>query len=171
MVLESLVLPLGCSLASGLSCSFLDNNCYLSSCVHLLPILEQVVAFTAKLAVEDSYPCHSGVLKFANVCINEGDAYNSETGIFTCPLDGLYHFMVHMSVYGRAQCAICKNSETVVSLYHTSLPDKCSQVASVSTVVKLAKSEQVWVSTWGPCRNDFFASPDNDSIFVGFRFG
>ncbi|KAK0133773.1 Complement C1q and tumor necrosis factor-related protein 9 [Merluccius polli] len=133
--------------------------------------LSHAITFTAKLAQADSYPCHTGVLKFANVSINEGDAYNPETGIFTCPVDGFYHFMVHMSVYGRAQCAICKNSDTVVSLCHTSLPDKCSQVASVSGVVKLAQNDKVWVSTWGPGRNDFFTSPDNESIVVGFRLG
>jgi len=136
---------------------------------HLLPILERVVAFTAKLAQADSYPCYTGVLKFANVSVNEGGAYDPVTGIFTCPLGGFYYFTAHMSVYGRAQCAICKNGETVVSLYHTSLPNKCSQVASVSGVVKPDKNDQVWVTTWGLGRNDFFASPDNDSIFVGFH--
>ncbi|KAK0136639.1 Collagen alpha-2(VIII) chain [Merluccius polli] len=63
-------------------------------------------------------------LKFAKVSINGGDAYNAETGIFTCPLDAIYHFMVHMSVYGHN---ICKKGETALSLYHTSLPDKCSE--------------------------------------------
>ncbi|XP_078140396.1 DNA-directed RNA polymerase II subunit RPB9-like [Centroberyx gerrardi] len=69
----------------------------------------KTVAFTAKLNITDSYPKHSGVLKFGNVLVNEGGAYSPGTGIFTCPLDGLYHFTVHMSTYGRAQCAIFKN--------------------------------------------------------------
>uniref|UniRef100_UPI003AAFD0B2 complement C1q and tumor necrosis factor-related protein 9B-like n=1 Tax=Centroberyx gerrardi TaxID=166262 RepID=UPI003AAFD0B2 len=73
----------------------------------------KTVAFTAKLNITDSYPKHSGVLKFGNVLVNEGEAYSPGTGIFTCPLDGLYHFTVHMSTYGRAQCAIFKNGEKV----------------------------------------------------------
>lgn len=61
-------------------------------------MVQRVVAFTAKLAPADSCPTYSGVLKFADVSINGGDAYNPETGILTCPPDGFYHFMVYMSV-------------------------------------------------------------------------
>ncbi|XP_070762544.1 complement C1q and tumor necrosis factor-related protein 9A-like [Enoplosus armatus] len=129
------------------------------------------VAFTAKLNIEDSYPCHSGVLKFATVLVNEGEGYSPDAGVFTCPMDGFYHFTVHASVYGRGQCAIFKNGEKVVSLYHTSLPDKCSQVASISSVIKLSKKDNVWVNTWGPGRNDIFATEDNDTVFAGFRLG
>ncbi|KAM7399567.1 hypothetical protein PAMP_018832 [Pampus punctatissimus] len=127
------------------------------------------VAFTAKLRIHDSYPCHSGVLKFTNVLVNEGGGYSPDTGVFTCPVDGLYHFTVHVSVYGRGQCGIFKNGEKVVSLYQTSLPDKCSQVASVSSVIKLSKEDAVWVNIWGPGRNDIFATDDNDTVFAGFR--
>ncbi|XP_040903072.1 complement C1q and tumor necrosis factor-related protein 9-like [Toxotes jaculatrix] len=129
------------------------------------------VAFTAKLNISDSYPCHSGVLKFATVLLNEGGGYSPSTGIFTCTEDGFYHFTVNASVYGRGQCGLFKNGEKVVSLYHTSLPDKCSQVASVSCVVKLRKGDEVWVNLWGPGRNDIFATEDNDTVFSGFRLG
>lgn len=129
------------------------------------------VAFTAKLNIENSYPCHSGVLKFGTVLVNEGGGYSPSTGIFTCPLDGFYHFTVHASVYGRGQCAIYKNGEKVVSLYHTTLPEKCSQVASISSVVKLSQRDAVWVNIWGPGRNDIFATEDNDTVFVGVRLG
>lgn len=129
------------------------------------------VAFTAKLNVDDSYPCHSGVLKFTIVLVNEGEGYSPDTGIFSCPVDGFYHFTVHVSVYGRGQCAIFKNREKVVSLYHTSLPDKCSQVASMSSVIKLSKQDEVWVNIWGPGRNDIFATQDNDTVFTGVRLG
>ncbi|XP_047451189.1 complement C1q and tumor necrosis factor-related protein 9A-like [Mugil cephalus] len=130
-----------------------------------------IVAFTAKLNISDSYPCHSGVLKFRNVLVNEGGGYSSETGIFTCPIEGLYHFNIHVSVYGRGQCAIIKNGENLVSLYHTSLPDKCSQVASTGSVVKLSKNDEVSVNVWGSGRNDIFATEDNDTVFVGVRLG
>lgn len=134
------------------------------------PILG-TVAFTAKLDANDSYPCHSGVLNFRSVLINEGGGYSPETGIFTCPVEGLYHFTVHVSVYGRGQCAIFKNGQKVVSLYHTSLPDKCSQVASIGSVVKLSKNDEVMVNIWGPGRNDIFATEDNDTVFIGVRLG
>lgn len=129
------------------------------------------VAFTAKLNVCDSYPTHSGVLKFANVLVNEGSGYSAERGLFVCPVDGFYYFSVHASVYGRGQCAIIKNGEKVVSLYHTTLPDKCSQVASISSVVKLAKEDEVAVNIWGVGRNDIFATEDNDTVFSGVLLG
>lgn len=130
-----------------------------------------IVAFTAKLKADDSYPCHSGVLKFATVPVNEGGGYSPDTGTFTCPVDGFYHFTVHASVYGRGQCAIYKNGEKVVSLYHTNLPDKCSQVASISSVIKLSKKDEVWVNICGPGKNDIFATEDNDTVFTGVRLG
>ncbi|XP_061576243.1 complement C1q tumor necrosis factor-related protein 5-like [Cololabis saira] len=130
-----------------------------------------ITAFTAKLHPCDSYPCHSGVLKFRTVLINEGGGYDHETGIFTCPVDGFYNFTVHASVCGRGQCAIFKNGDEVVSLYHPSFPDKCSQVASISSVVKLGKNNKVSVNVWGPGRNYIFSTGDSDTIFSGFRLG
>lgn len=129
------------------------------------------VAFTAKLAISDSYPCSAGVLKFSTVLLNEGGGYNSETGIFTCSQGGFYHFTLHASTYGRAQCAIVRNDTKLVSLYHTTLPDKCSQMASTSCVVQLSAEDRVWVDVWGPGRNDVFATEGNDTVFTGVRLG
>lgn len=111
------------------------------------------------------------MLKFAKVLVNEGGGYSADTGVFVCPVDGFYYFSVHASIYGRGQCAIAKNGEKVVSLYHTTLPDKCSQVASMSSVVKLAKKDQVAVNIWGVGRNDIFATGDNDTVFSGVLLG
>ncbi|XP_029699596.1 complement C1q and tumor necrosis factor-related protein 9-like [Takifugu rubripes] len=129
-------------------------------------------AFTAKLNVHDSYPKHSGVLKFGKVELNEGKGYSPETGIFTCPTDGLYLFMVHITVYGEGQSVLVKNGEKVASLHHTNQPDQLSynssQVATMSSVIKLARKDEVWVNLWGQGRNDIFATEDNDTIFTGF---
>ncbi|XP_033970542.1 complement C1q and tumor necrosis factor-related protein 9-like [Trematomus bernacchii] len=129
------------------------------------------VAFTAKLKVEDSYPPGNGVLKFATVLINEGGGYRADTGIFTCPRDGFYHFSMHVSVVGCGQCAIYKNGQKVVSLYHSTLPQKYSEVASMSSVIQLTGDDKVWVNLWGPGRNNIFATEDNETVFVGFRLG
>lgn len=135
-----------------------------------MPILGPV-AFTAKLSVCDSYPTHSGVLKFTTVLVNEGRGYSADTGLFVCPVDGFYYVSLHASIYGRGQCAIVKNGEKVVSLYHTTLPEKCSQVASMSSVVKLAKKDEVAVNVSGVGRNDIFATEDNDTVFSGVLLG
>ncbi|XP_049925133.1 complement C1q and tumor necrosis factor-related protein 9-like isoform X3 [Epinephelus moara] len=133
---------------------------------------DRPVAFTAKLNIDNSYPQQPGILKFATVLLNEGGGYSPNTGIFTCPMDGLYHFMVHMTVYGRGQCALLKNGEKVVSLYHVNEPDllsyNSSQVSSMSSLVRLSKRDEVWINLWGEGRMDIFATEDNDTIFTGF---
>lgn len=112
------------------------------------------------------------MLRFATVELNEGQGYSPETGIFTCPADGLYLFGVHVTVYGKAQCALVKNGEKVSSLRHANQPDRLSynssQVASMSSVIRLAKRDQVWVELGGQGPNDIFATEDNDTIFTGF---
>ncbi|XP_060559945.1 uncharacterized protein LOC132719986 [Ruditapes philippinarum] len=53
----------------------------------------QVIAFNVADAV--NYPGNDAI-KFSNIILNEGDAYNKETGIFTAPLDGIYQFNAHI---------------------------------------------------------------------------
>ncbi|XP_046892275.1 DNA-directed RNA polymerase II subunit RPB9 isoform X2 [Hypomesus transpacificus] len=118
-----------------------------------------VVAFTAKLQVHHSYPKHEGVLRFTDVLINKGGGYSPDTGIFTCPQPGFYHFTAHMSTYGKAQCGIFKNEKSVVSMYHSTLPNKLSQMASISSVIQLLPGDKVWVNLWVPCRNDIQCPP------------
>ncbi|XP_062408223.1 complement C1q and tumor necrosis factor-related protein 9-like isoform X2 [Sardina pilchardus] len=131
--------------------------------------IDRTVAFTAKLVPCDNYPPHSGVLKFRHVLVNKGEGYDASTGVFTCSLAGFYYFTVHASVYGRGEVIIQKNGHKVVSAYHTTLPDKMSQVASISSVIELSLYDKVWVDLWGCGRNDIFCSADNDTVFVGFR--
>ncbi|KAJ8368931.1 hypothetical protein SKAU_G00089590 [Synaphobranchus kaupii] len=131
----------------------------------------RTIAFTAKLEICNSYPTHAGPLRFTNVLVNEGHGYRPETGVFTCPLPGFYHFTVHASTYGRAQFMINKNGQNVVSAYHNTLCDRKSQMASISSVIQLSESDKVWVQLWGSPRNDIFSSPDNDTVFLGFRLG
>nr|XP_033488034.1 complement C1q tumor necrosis factor-related protein 5-like [Epinephelus lanceolatus] len=131
----------------------------------------KVIAFTTKLSIADSTPYHSGIMKLKDVVVNEGGCYSPDTGIFTCPLEGLYHFTVHMSVCGRAQCAIFKNGESLASVYHTSLPNGCTQVASISSTVQLSSADMVWVNLWGHGRHEIIATEDNDTVFVGFYLG
>ncbi|XP_041919795.1 complement C1q and tumor necrosis factor-related protein 9B-like [Alosa sapidissima] len=131
--------------------------------------IDKTVAFTAKLIPCDNYPAHNGVLKFRHILVNKREGYDATTGVFTCPMAGFYYFTVHASVYGRGEVIIQKNGVKVVSAYHTTLPNRMSQVASISSVIKLSLGDRVWVDLWGCGRNDIFCSADNDTVFVGFR--
>lgn len=133
------------------------------------------VAFTAKLKIDECRQKQDGVLTFADVSLNQGEGYNADTGVFTCPAAGLYHFIVSVTVYGRVQCAILKNGEKVLSLYHANKPDalsyNSSHVASISGLVRLVQRDRVWVNLCGQGRHDIFATEDNDTIFTGFCLG
>ncbi|XP_060553464.1 heavy metal-binding protein HIP-like [Ruditapes philippinarum] len=53
----------------------------------------QTVAFNVMDAVNYT---GSETMKFSNIILNEGNAYNIETGIFTAPIDGIYQFNAHI---------------------------------------------------------------------------
>ncbi|KAK7881988.1 hypothetical protein WMY93_028162 [Mugilogobius chulae] len=125
---------------------------------------KEVVAFTAKLNIAHSTPYHRGVLKLVDVVTNEGNGYSPETGLFVCPLKGMYFFTVHMSVAGRAHCEIYKNGEIVTTLYDTSHPHDCTQVATISTIVELKEEDKVWVNLWGHGRHEIIATEEKKRL-------
>ena len=56
------------------------------------------VGFTAQLGGEPvSYDLHDPVI-FGYALTNFGDAYDTNTGAFTCPIDGVYSFTVSISL-------------------------------------------------------------------------
>ncbi|CAL9684325.1 unnamed protein product [Knipowitschia caucasica] len=76
-----------------------------------------------------------------------------------------------MSVAGRAHCEIYKNGESTTTLYDTSHPHNCTQVATISSILELKEKDQVWVNLWGHGRHEIVATEDNDTVFVGFYLG
>ncbi|XP_032364843.1 complement C1q tumor necrosis factor-related protein 3, partial [Etheostoma spectabile] len=81
------------------------------------------VAFSASLAVQSDLrigPVTSDTpLIYRYVRTNIGNAYNSNTGMFTAPVRGAYHFEFHMnSSNGRSTAAtLVKNSENVFAVH------------------------------------------------------
>ena len=85
------------------------------------------------------------IVKWDSVTLNQGEAYNSSTGEFTCVTSGLYAFDVH--VQGFVGTAVCfqlqKNSVRLVGLYKDNNDSKDD--ASLSHVVELLQGDVVKV--------------------------
>ncbi|XP_060601954.1 uncharacterized protein LOC132755164 isoform X1 [Ruditapes philippinarum] len=113
---------------------------------------ENPVAFTAIL---DHEVLHSGIdqtVVFNKVLLNDGNAYNNHTGVFTVPKEGVYMFYLafgagfeahrlwlHIVVDGQAKVAgVADTVQTNHDAQGTNL-----------VLLHLHKGESVWVSTFG----------------------
>lgn len=79
---------------------------------------------------------------FQNTFLNEGAAYDTNTGMFTAPVTGFYHFTVHICSYTKkyAVVAIVYNgTEVSVSTQYAEL----SSCGSVSTVLRVSAGQTV----------------------------
>merc|ERR1719239_1527354 len=65
--------------------------------------VEPNVFFSAVVSSPNGYVTLSTgqVIVFDKVISNEGNAYNKQNGIFTCPLDGFYFFELHVFPYNE----------------------------------------------------------------------
>ncbi|XP_051256824.1 uncharacterized protein LOC127363909 isoform X2 [Dicentrarchus labrax] len=82
------------------------------------------VAFSASLLATGSgyvgpFPRHTTLI-FKHVDTNIGKAYNPDTGIFTAPVRGAYHFEWYIGTYGGHQASaavLVKNSQLIFTAY------------------------------------------------------
>ncbi|XP_053400226.1 collagen alpha-2(VIII) chain-like [Mercenaria mercenaria] len=77
---------------------------------------------------------------FDTVILNEGEGYDSATGIFTAPESGLYDFAAHVCIVGGkgANFAIVVEGTEVATSSHYSSNNNCNSVTAVAKV----KSEE-----------------------------
>jgi len=111
--------------------------------------VEPDVFFTAILSsLKGSERSVNQVLIFDKVVSNEGQSYNSQTGIFTSPLDGFYEFQVHALSYDdhTFYLELQHNGSRVISVNKNG--DEYYGGVSNSVIVKLGKHDQVKVVCW-----------------------
>ncbi|XP_053373391.1 EMILIN-1-like [Mercenaria mercenaria] len=105
----------------------------------------QAVAFNAYVAVEYS---GKDTVVFSTVILNEGKAYDNNTGIFTAPIDGVYQFNAHLCLTP----AVCANYYLKVGRrsiasgeYRVSKEATDTKCTSFGAVALVRKGEQVRV--------------------------
>ncbi|KAL2094729.1 hypothetical protein ACEWY4_009448 [Coilia grayii] len=94
-------------------------------------------------------------LVFTHVFTNTGSAYNPNTGIFTAPVRGVYHFTIHVFGDGHQSrptgASLNKNGEHVdiaysaVNSHHVAVSNGASLLLEVGDVVYVTLWPNAWV--------------------------
>jgi len=107
------------------------------------------IAFTAYL---DHQSVHMGIgqiIVFNQVLINDGNAYNSLTGIFTAPVTGTYFFTFTIHVWDLINAKLVKDGHDLVAIVATSPHDILKgEQSSNSVVVQLNVGQSVWAQSY-----------------------
>ncbi|KAK7500151.1 hypothetical protein BaRGS_00008698 [Batillaria attramentaria] len=107
------------------------------------------VSFFARLRQEESGTNAYETVPFKNVQSNEGDSYDTGTGIFTAPVRGLYLFLLTSrarDTNSNSNARIAVNGIEKAHVYCTGTSSGSCQV-----MTELGVGEKVWVSAGGGC--------------------
>ena len=104
------------------------------------------MAFHAELGRNKGNLTIGQTIKFEYVKQNYGNAYDPQTGIFTCPKSGLYFFAVTIMAYPgrRTDTMLAVNGASVAFTFSAGTPDFQS-TGSKSVIVPLHPGDRVWL--------------------------
>ena len=118
---------------------------------YLLNAMDTPIGFTAYL---DHTVEHLGIdqtIIFNHALFNDGGAYNTRSGIFTCPKDGVYLFFFEVSIWSNRQIVakLVANSANEVdgiadAEFHTGQEAQGSNMA----ILRLGQGSHVWVENY-----------------------
>ena len=120
------------------------------------------ILFTTSIS-ESKTVLEGQVLVYDNTTVNKGVAYNTNTGIFTCPLNGYYHFEVHaFAKEVDFNLELLVNGKTTFTI--TTWGPKHERGTSSGGIVKLNKNDQVKVASIGSTSRLY----KNRNVFSGY---
>ena len=104
----------------------------------------------------------SGELVFQDTYVNEGGAYSTHTGVFTCPVAGTYFFSVSLtktrgSDVSYVKCYFRRNGSEQQLMWVNPHDDPNSDYGNYlmasTTMMKLVKGDRVWVGSCTPSQH------------------
>lgn len=123
-------------------------------------------AFTAVLT--SPFPASGMPVRFDRTLYNGHSGYNPATGIFTCPVGGVYYFAYHVHVKGtNVWVALYKNNVPATYTYDEYKKGYLDQ-ASGGAVLQLRPNDQVWVQMPSDQANGLYSTEYIHSSFSGF---
>ena len=118
---------------------------------YLLNALDTPIGFTAYLGHTVEHLGIDHTIIFNHALFNDGGAYNTRSGIFTCPQDGVYLFFFEVSIWSNRQVVakLVANSANEVdgiadAEFHTGQEVQGSNMA----ILRLGQGSHVWVENY-----------------------
>ncbi|CAN9514485.1 unnamed protein product [Ophioblennius macclurei] len=128
------------------------------------------VAFAASLGGNGLTKTTSGnrILVFRDVLTNVGGAYNSETGVFTAPIRGVYYirFTANAPTDFTMSAVLYKNGESIQLIVHEQPSGQGSDTASNGAALLLEAGDRLSLQLWD--NTQIWDNSNHHSTFSGF---
>ncbi|XP_061195746.1 uncharacterized protein LOC133203970 [Saccostrea echinata] len=113
--------------------------------------LKSTVAFHAKMTSSKYNLGSNQVVLFEEILLNKGNAYNTKSGKFTAPIDGIYHFdwTTLAGVSKRFITLLVREGSTMGVNYCADITNNQEHgQCSSSAIVQMKANQTVWIQTY-----------------------
>lgn len=120
------------------------------------------------VAMTKSYPKERLPIHFGRTLLNEGSNFNVSSGKFICAIPGVYYFSYDITLSNKhLAIGLVHNGQYKIKTFDGNTGNY--DVASSSTILRLQRSDQVWLQIFYSEQNGLFFDPFwTDSTFTGF---
>lgn len=136
-----------------------------------MSVLGKVIAFHAWHTTNPLKVASSGTLILNHAVTNIGNAYNTQTGIFTVPVDGLYDFqatfMPNKSTIKTAFVGLFVDNNMMAEGVSDSSHNYWDQ-STIRAVVHVKKNQRVWLKNMSNPADLYVCTAEPYSTFSGF---